>query len=181
VDGTDPFADPDAAPSVSCRLFPDNRGHLQRSPTLAAVAAALTPESAADTRTVDIPHGLDAVLGVGSQRRLAPVEDGQQAMQQAVLRSFAATGRPPAKEALDRVAADGSLTAQEVLSALHRGDYVRLDTAGRIVAAYPFSPGPTRHRVTLPGGRTVFAMCAIDALGIPAMLDTDAKIDSAGE
>jgi hypothetical protein len=47
VDGTDPFADPDAAPSVSCRLFPDDRGHLQRSPSLAALAAALTPESAA--------------------------------------------------------------------------------------------------------------------------------------
>ncbi|WP_328611252.1 alkylmercury lyase family protein [Amycolatopsis sp. NBC_00345] len=101
-------------------------------------------------------------------------------MQQAVLRSFAATGRPPAKETLDRVAADGSLTAAEVLSALHRGDYARLDTAGRIVAACPFSPEPTRHRVTLPGGRTVFAMCAIDALGIPAMLGTDARIDSAG-
>jgi hypothetical protein len=97
VDGTDPFAGPDAAPSVSCRLFPDDRGHLQRSPSSAALAAALTPESAAGTRTVDIPHGLDAVLGVGSQRRLAPAEDGQRAMQQAVLRSFAATGRPPAK------------------------------------------------------------------------------------
>ncbi|WP_328611251.1 hypothetical protein OG943_19695 [Amycolatopsis sp. NBC_00345] len=47
VDGTDPFADPDATPSVSCRLFPDDRGHLRRSPSFAALTAALAPASAA--------------------------------------------------------------------------------------------------------------------------------------
>lgn len=53
---------------------------------------------------------------------------------------------------------------------------IRLDHAGEVVVAYPFSATPTRHLVRLADGIRLFAMCAIDALGIPAMLDTDAVI-----
>ena len=56
-------------------------------------------------------------------------------------------------------------------------DLIAIDGAGTLVAAYPFSPTLTAHRVVL-GKVTVFAMCAIDALGIPYMLDTDATISS---
>jgi hypothetical protein len=40
------------------------------------------------------------------------------------------------------------------------------------VVAYPFSAAPTGHRVRIggPQGVTVWAMCAVDALGISAML-----------
>jgi hypothetical protein len=55
---------------------------------------------------------------------------------------------------------------------------IRLDSAGAIRVAYPFSAIATRHRVRLATGVEVSAMCAIDALGIPAMLDTDATITS---
>ncbi|MGX1953754.1 alkylmercury lyase family protein [Streptomyces sp. CB02115] len=37
---------------------------------------------------------------------------------------------------------------------------------------------PTPHRVTIAGGVQVWSMCAIDALGIPAMLGRDAVITS---
>ncbi|MEO3779855.1 organomercurial lyase [Micromonospora sp. B11E3] len=49
----------------------------------------------------------------------------------------------------------------------------------RLVAAYPFSPTPTPtpHVVAL-GDIEVFAMCAIDALGMPFMLGADATITS---
>jgi hypothetical protein len=42
--------------------------------------------------------------------------------------------------------------------------------------AYPFSATATRHQVRLPPGVDVHAMCAIDALGMPAMLGTDAVL-----
>jgi hypothetical protein len=44
--------------------------------------------------------------------------------------------------------------------------------------AYPFSAAPTPHVVAIGGGPRVHAMCAIDALGIPAMLRADAVITS---
>jgi hypothetical protein len=67
---------------------------------------------------------------------------------------------------------------RDVLADLHAADVIRLDGVGQISVAYPFSATPTPHRVPLAGGVTVWAMCAIDALGMPAMLDTDAGITS---
>ena len=46
------------------------------------------------------------------------------------------------------------------------------------MVAYPFSQPPTDHRVRLDGEREVFAMCAIDALGVPFMLGVAAEIVS---
>ena len=45
--------------------------------------------------------------------------------------------------------------------------------------AYPFSAGPTPHLVAIAGGPRVHSKCAIDSLGIPPMLGTDAVITSA--
>ena len=43
--------------------------------------------------------------------------------------------------------------------------------------ANPLSAVPTPFRVTA-GGRTLFANCAWDSLGIPAMLDADATVEA---
>jgi len=56
------------------------------------------------------------------------------------------------------------------LAELAAGDFLTLDGQGRITAAYPFSARPTGIEVVLPGGLRAAAMCAIDALGILAML-----------
>ncbi|UUV35857.1 alkylmercury lyase family protein [Amycolatopsis roodepoortensis] len=178
VNGTDPFAEPGSQPSVSCRLFRDEHGQARPAPSEAVLVAALAQASGTEPPRVSLPPRLREILGVDGQRRPAPQERGQRAIQQAVLRSFSATGCPPTMDELARVAAESSTTAPQVLAALHRGDFLRLDEAGRITAAYPFSALPTRHRVTLAGGVRVFAMCAVDALGIPAMLATDAEIVS---
>ena len=61
---------------------------------------------------------------------------------------------------------------------LHAADFLRLDAGGAISAAYPFSPAPTPHLVTISGGPQVYAMCAIDALGIAAMLGKTVTISS---
>ena len=51
--------------------------------------------------------------------------------------------------------------------------------AGQITAAYPFSALPTRHQVRIASNAAVFAMCAIDALGISAMVGLPVVIESA--
>jgi alkylmercury lyase len=53
------------------------------------------------------------------------------------------------------------------------------DDEARIISAYPFSGVPTAHQVLMEGHTTVYAMCTIDALGIPFMLGQGARIRSA--
>jgi hypothetical protein len=49
---------------------------------------------------------------------------------QLVVRSFAATGRPPDAAGLDAAAADDCGTAREVLAELHAEDFLRRDDVG---------------------------------------------------
>lgn len=111
--------------------------------------------------------------------RLAPVQGGLRAAQQQVLRSFASAGRAPSAADLTETAARYGTTAAAILAALHAGDYLRLGPDGQIRAAYPFSGVPTPHLVDIDGGPRVHAMCAIDALGMAAMLRTGVTITSA--
>jgi Alkylmercury lyase len=96
-----------------------------------------------------------------------------------VLRSFAATGRPPAAATLEAAAAQFGLTAGLALAELDAADVLGLDPDGGIRMCYPFSGVPTPHAVAIEAGPHVHAMCAIDALGIPPMLGADAVISSA--
>jgi hypothetical protein len=74
------------------------------------------------------------------------------------------------------------LPAGEVADAyrrLHDAHAVVLQPDGNEIRMLnPFSTGATPHRVEA-GGRSWFANCAWDALGIPAALHTDAAIESA--
>lgn len=97
-----------------------------------------------------------------------------------ILRTFASTGRPPSIEETaaafglpDATAADRHFGIIETIGGLYRHAASR-----EILSAYPFSAVPTNHHVELGTNRSVYAMCAIDALGIPFMLDTDAVIHS---
>jgi hypothetical protein len=66
-----------------------------------------------------------------------------------------------------------------VLALLHAADFLRLDSGGVIDAAYPFSATPTAHLVQIQDGPAVFSICAIDALGIAAMVGRSVTIRSA--
>ncbi|MGO8959987.1 MAG: alkylmercury lyase family protein [Streptosporangiaceae bacterium] len=175
VDGIDPFAGPGQHTSVSCRLFRDGRGHADGAPSVRqlreAVRHPLTVVADADGES-----WLDA-FGRGGRGRIAPAERGLRTVHQAVLRSFAATGNPPDPEVLDDAA--GPYETSEVLSELAEGDYLCLDHAGQITAAYPFSTAATPHTVQISGGASVYSMCAIDALGIAGMLGASVLIKSA--
>ena len=57
-------------------------------------------------------------------------------------------------------------------------DLVGLGADDEIALAYPFSARPTRHRVQLADGRGYWAMCAIDALGLPYLVHQAAEIQA---
>ncbi|WHT23369.1 alkylmercury lyase family protein [Crossiella sp. CA-258035] len=192
VDGADPFAEPGQTPNVSCRIYRDEQGSPTGTPTPSQLRAALGPLSTPPPRSAHgpaMPGSSDCCDLAGNvissaedlrvwRARTAPDDPAAYAVHQAILRAFAATGRPPSREQLQPVAASEGATADSVLTRLHDADVIRLDPAGAIRIAYPFSSVPTRHHVRLATGLTVSAMCAIDALGMPAMLGTDATITS---
>ncbi len=60
-------------------------------------------------------------------------------------------------------------------------DIIHLSDDNSVIsAAYPFSNVKTKHIINFKGNhfKQVYAMCAIDALGIPFMFNTDLKIYS---
>jgi hypothetical protein len=98
---------------------------------------------------------------------------------QALLRAFPERGGPPDAAWLSAAAAAHELDAETTLARFVEHDLIVRDpTTGAIASMYPFSGLPTPHRVTVDGGSPVYSMCAIDALGIPFMLGTDAVIES---
>ena len=95
-----------------------------------------------------------------------------------VLNSFAETGRAPMRAEWERRADSAGIDPAAALGELTECDLVALGENGEIRAAYPFSPIPTRHRIIRDGGAEVYAMCAVDALGISAMLDVPVTVTS---
>ncbi|MGW1884941.1 organomercurial lyase [Streptomyces sp. NPDC001970] len=175
IDGVDPFAVPGAPASLSCRLYRGADGRVEGAPSVVELRHVL--DAVNTTGECECPP-MDAA-GRGGQGRLAPVAGGLRAVQQAVLRHFAATGGAPTAGELEAAAAAHGRGAAEVLADLAVEDFLTLDDHGRIRAAYPFSAVPTGHRVRLASGIEVWSMCAVDALGIPDMLGSDAVITSA--
>jgi len=94
----------------------------------------------------------------------------------AILQGFATTGAAHRTSLAEFVAGDD---LDGLLAELHEHDVIRLDERGAVRAAYPFSGVPTTHLVAIDGGPTVYAMCAIDALGMADMLGRDIAITSA--
>lgn len=100
-------------------------------------------------------------------------------LHRAVLLCFADTGGAPSRASLIRLARDHDVDPVRALSELAARDVVAFDDTGEIRAAYPFSPIPTAIQVSWDGGPTVYAMCAIDALGVSAMLDRPVTVIAA--
>jgi hypothetical protein len=175
IDGIDPFAEPGQTAAVSCRLYRQGQGRPDGAPSVRRLRRAISHPVTVAAGTTD-GRWLDA-LGRGGRGRVAPAERGLRAVHQAVLRSFAATGRPPGQDVLARAALpfDGG----QVLAELAEGDYLCLGEAGTITAAYPFSATPTPHTAEIAGGASAYSMCAIDALGIAEMLAAKVLIRSA--
>lgn len=137
-----------------------------------------------DWSVVTAPATAEAINGRASARASVldswshALEDAEDLVWRTTLWLYAAQGRPPgAKEiaaetgiALDRVEA--------LLRGLQSRDLVGLDpNTEAIQLAYPFTETATGHRVEL-GGRSLNALCAMDALGVGAMYRRDVTIES---
>jgi hypothetical protein len=115
----------------------------------------------------------------GAQDRQAALPGPLQDLHRALLGAFLTETGPPNLGVVGRLAAELRLEPQAALAALAGTDLAHADPASRRVrVAYPFSGEPTAHRVTLAGGPTVHAMCALDALGIPLMARRSGRINS---
>jgi hypothetical protein len=110
-------------------------------------------------------------------QRAAGLPPAVRGLHRQLLRHFASTGTAPTPDDLAEVAAADGVEVHDAMRRLADEDLVALDDRGRLRAAYPFSPTPTAHVVQIGGLRT-YAMCAIDALGVPAMVGRDATITS---
>jgi hypothetical protein len=65
----------------------------------------------------------------------------------------------------------------EAVATLDERDLIAMSD-GHVVLAYPLAARPTRFEVHLPDGRVRHAVCAIDALGLPALLGEPVGIRS---
>jgi hypothetical protein len=97
------------------------------------------------------------------------MDERDRALRNRVYGFFVETGRAPAPEEVD---ADAGAYAR-----LHDEHALVLDGRGEIMMLNPFSAVPTPYRVEA-GGRSWFANCAWDALGVPAALGVDGRIAS---
>jgi Alkylmercury lyase len=96
-----------------------------------------------------------------------------------VLETLAISGRAPRRAELERATRDRDAEPGAVLAELAERDVITFDTHGEIRAAYPFSCSPTSIQVAWDGGPAAYAMCAIDALGMSAMLGRPVTIIAA--
>jgi alkylmercury lyase len=96
-----------------------------------------------------------------------------------ILRAFLANGRPPQQSELRAPAAEFRLELDAAFERLSEEDLVHLDSDGHIDVAYPFSGRDRGIYVRPSDAPGVWAMCAIDALGIPQMSGLDVVITAA--
>jgi len=125
--------------------------------------------------------GAAALLDAGfiakwqERRALDPLA---RAVLRSVVERFIAQGGPVSIEAVPALL-PGHASA-EVSAAVARLDEKNLIfvEGGQVLVAYPFAAAPTAFTVVLPEGRERYAVCAIDALGVPAMLGAPVVIRS---
>ncbi len=117
--------------------------------------------------------------------RSAWLSPDQYSFYRAILLTFPQQGQPPSATELITWSDECGIDLEETLQFFARQDLVQMDAlTGEIVAAYPFSSEPTAHQVRFDRDAEgepyadLYAMCAIDALGVPLMLRHPAWINS---
>jgi len=135
------------------------------------------------TAATSEPHGVELVLeaaAIPSSRcrteRTARLSREERQLYRWIL-DRVVEAAPPTAERLAEQARALDLDAKAALAMFAREDLVHAD-GGAVLVAYPFSARARGHHVTIDAGRTVEAMCAIDALGISSMLDQPVEVSS---
>ncbi len=129
-------------------------------------------------RSAQARDALLAILGAFRAdecwRGYSPNED---VVRSSIIRHYAAVGSAPSLAELGAATRLPQDLLRSLLRQLRDRDLVVMDE-DRIVGAYPLTSRKTEHQVHL-GGKTVHAMCAVDALGVGAMLGRDTEVVSA--
>jgi hypothetical protein len=179
VDGVD--VDPDTEQrtgyALSCRVFTTERGRAGQ-PDVRWIRDALA--SAANSERDGVERVLEAAAiqrSRGGTERTARLRREERQLYRWILDRFAQAAPPTAAQLAEQARAL-DLDPEAALETLAREDLVHTDGGGAVLVAYPFSARPRGHRVTIDERRTVEAMCAIDALGIAAMLNQPVEINS---
>jgi Alkylmercury lyase len=107
---------------------------------------------------------------------IAVLPETERRLHRALLECLLATGDVPSRNALAELSKIDLTELPIRLAALAAADYLALDSGGQVICLYPLSPAPTSHVVEF-GGTRRYAMCAIDALGIAAMLGQPVTIE----
>jgi hypothetical protein len=175
VDGADPFAAAGGDPSVSCRLYRAPDGTVSGAPSITDLHAVFGAVEHNSPAPAQLP--IDTV-GRGGRGRLAPAEGGLRAVQQAALGCMTESGTPPRPADLDRAAQPHGRSGAPVLRELVEQDFLTVDDSGQLRGIYPYSVTVSRHRIDIADGPRVWAMCAVDALGVAPMTGRDTVIGS---
>lgn len=166
---------------------------IQEDRVMAMSGASVTRGAAVEIRpgvfrpdwsVVTAPATAEAINGRAAARAAVldrwshALEDAEDLVWRTTLRLYADRGRPPGAE---EIAAETWIAPDQVEALLRRlqsHDLIGLDPdTGAIRHAYPFTEAATGHRVEL-GGRSLNALCAMDALGVGAMYRRDVTIES---
>ena len=125
-------------------------------------------------------HRVGRSNDIAERLRRADLRPHEHAVREAILTAFAHDGKAPRVEVLAQALGLPLASVCAACRTLAASDLILWqDETTHIVSAYPFSGVPTAHQVRLGGHTTLYAMCAIDALGIPCMLAQEARIRSA--
>jgi mercuric reductase len=121
-----------------------------------------------------------AVDRLNSQLPLKPRQDKLspqlKSVHQNVLYSLVKQGRPPSQDELAQQL--GKDNVEDSLRTLGKEDLIVLDADRKHpLGAYPVTIEPTPHKITV-NGHTIHAMCALDAISVAPMFDTEVQIES---
>jgi len=151
-----------------------------------------------ETRESPVTGSKDILPVLDHLQELLPLKKRQQALppplrvvHRAILRSLAATGKPP-QQAKIAAMLGSKQSAMHALAILGSNDLVILSSpvvkeektkrpivqeGVEVVGAYPMTTENTPHKVVV-NGRPVNAMCAVDALVISPMFGQETRIES---
>ena len=130
-------------------------------------------------RSENAREALDAIFeAFGVKECWSGMEDTEDDVRRAILDHYGKTGHAPSLSQLADISGLETGDLSNLVNKLKGRDLLVLDEKGEaIIGSYPFTERDTGHRVHL-NDVPLNAMCAIDALGAPAMYETDAVIES---
>ncbi|MEE8168305.1 MAG: alkylmercury lyase family protein [Candidatus Hydrothermarchaeales archaeon] len=132
----------------------------------------------ANERARSVLESIHATVDIDAKwgKSLSPDEDE---IRRFILTEFPSLGRVPTMEEIKEGLGLTTTDVSQSLETLNELDIIYMKD-DRILGAYPFSSEPTPYLVTFKGRekRRAYALCAIDALGIPFMFGEDVDIES---